>query len=181
MAADILSLIRVPVVRRWIDSNSFVRCQQFVITLHPHASPHDFSNSRHQAVHALCHPQVLGFLLHVERLDLHWEMRQEDRSVDDIRHFTLRRLGDVVAESMRLSFFVRDIVLAQPIDGVGVAHALEGAFWSAEVGVQGGDEGGGGGVREDDVDDGAHDEFEVGEQVVEGDEVELGFDVCVFG
>ena len=82
---------------------------------------------------------------------------------------------------MRLSFFVRDVVLAQPVDGVGVAHTLKGAFWSAEVGVQGGDEGGGGGVREDDVDDGAHDEFEVGEQVVEGDEVELGFDMRVFG
>jgi len=36
-------------------------------------------------------------------------------------------------------------------------------------------------VREDDVDDGAHDEFEVGEQVVEVDEVELSFDMRVFG
>ncbi len=62
-------------------------------------------------------------------------MRQEDRTIDDIRHLALRRLGDVVAESMGLPFFVRDVVLAQPVDGVGVAHALEGAIRSAEVGV----------------------------------------------
>lgn len=108
-------------------------------------------------------------------------MRQEDGPVDDIRHLALRRLGDIVAEGMRLPLLVGDIVLAQPVDGVGIAHAPEGAFRGAERGVQGLDEGGGGGVGEDDVDDGAHDLLEVGEQVVEEDEVELGFDVGVLG
>ena len=36
-------------------------------------------------------------------------------------------------------------------------------------------------VSEGVVDDGAHNKFEVDEQVLEGDEVELGFNVCIFG
>ena len=176
-----LPLVRIPIVRRWIDALPLIRRQQFIVVVHPHATAHDLAHTRHQAIHALRHAQVGRVFLHVKRLDLDGEMRQEDRPVDDIRHLPLRRFGDIVAERVRLAVFVEDVVVAEPIDSVGVRHPHEGAFRGRKVRVQLLDVLGDKRVSHDDIDDAAHDEFEVFEQVVEGDEVELGLDVRVFG
>ncbi len=108
-------------------------------------------------------------------------MGEENGLVDYIRHLPLGGLGDVVAETVGLSVFVLDVVRAEPVDGVGVTHAQEGAGGDFESRVEG--------VYcffclwvcEGEANDGAHDFFEVDEQVVEGDEVEFGFDVRVLG
>ena len=176
---DSLPLIRIPIIRLGPDSFPLIRRHQLLKIIHPHTPSYNFPHPRHQHIHALRHPQIRGVFLHVKRLDLDGEVRQEYRLVDNIRHLALRGLGNVVAEGVGLAFFVEDVVLPEPVDGVGVAHAHKGALGDLKGRVEVVDDFFGGGGGEGGGDDAGHDFLEVDEEVLEGDEVELGFNVGV--
>lgn len=159
---DRLSLIGVPVIGRRVDVLALVAREQLVEIVHAHAPADDLADARHEDVDALGHARVSRVALHVEGFDLGGEVGEEDGAVDDVGHFALGGLGDVVAEGVRFAVLVVDAVLVQPVDGGGVAHAEEGPLGDAEAGVQLVHELFGGGVGEGGGDDGAHDEFDVG-------------------
>ena len=176
----ILPLIRIPIIRLRVYSLPLIRRHQLLVIVDPRASPHNLPNAGHQAVDALGDAGVVRRALHVEGLDLRGEVREENGAVDHVCHFALGGFGDVVPEGVGLSVFVLDVVRDEPVDGVGVAHALEGAFRGGEGGVELFHVAGNYWIGQCELDDTAHDELEVGEQVVEGDEVEFRFDVRVF-
>lgn len=120
---DLLPLVGVPIIGVRANSHALIRSHQLVMIVHPHAAPHNLANTRHEAVYALGDTQIGGVFFHVKRFDLDGEVRQENRPGDDVRHLALGRFGDIVSKLMGLAFFVEDGMVAEPFDGVGVAHA----------------------------------------------------------
>ena len=108
-------------------------------------------------------------------------MGEEDGAGEHVGHAALGGLGDVVAKDVRLAVVGADVVLAQPVDGVGVAHAFERPRGRGEVRVQLVQHVGDARVGEDEGDDAADEVLDVREEVVEGDEVQLGLDMRVLG
>lgn len=162
------------------DPFPLVRLHQLLQPLHPHTPTDNLPHTGHQTIHTLRHPQIGRILLHVERLDLDREPRQEDRQPNLIRHLALRRLGDIIAKLMRLTVLVGDVALLQPVDGIRVGHAHERPRGRFECRVELGDEAGDEGIGEGVVDRAADEFLEVHEELIKVDEGELGFDVGIF-
>lgn len=126
LARPVLALVRKPIVRRGIDARALVRREQLVDVRYPHRPPDDLADAGHEQIAALgenarvaaaasaacrwrwrwrlsCRrrPRLLLPFLHVKGLELRGEAVQEYRRADDVRHFSLGCLGDVVADGVR--------------------------------------------------------------------------------
>ena len=163
-ARPVLALVREPIVRRGIDAFALVRGEEFVYVRDPHRTTDDLAHAGHEQVAALGEQDGLvarllprlgrhrGPPLHVKRLERGGEAVQEYGRADDVRHLSLRRFGDVVADdvrdhrrvavcvlddvAVRVLGLVLDQVIVQPRDGVDVGHALEWTRGSSEDGVE---------------------------------------------
>jgi len=175
------ALVGVPVVWLGINTLALIGGHQLIVVVHSHTSTNNLADTGHQAVNRLGDATVFLVLLHVECLDLDGEVSQEDGAVDDVGHAALGSFSDIITELVGLVLLVGNVVFDQPVDGFRVLHAHEGALRHLEFGVELLDDGGNLRVAHGDLNDTAHDLFQVDEQVVEGDVVEFGFDVCVLG
>ncbi len=157
LARPVLTLVRKPIVRRRVDTLALIRREQLINIRNPHRSPDDLSHTGHEQVAALgvnsrVAPTTIFLFLHVEGLEFRGEAVQENGRADDVRHFSFRCLGDVVADDVRnhrrlaLCVFddvairvfglVLDPVLVQPCDGIYIGEALERTCWWREGGVE---------------------------------------------
>lgn len=82
---------------------------------------------------------------------------------------------------MVVALSVLDTLLAEPVNGLVVAHAHERPLGLLELGVVLRNSSGSGRVLKGKVDDTADDVLQVREEVVEVDEIKLGLDVSVLG
>ncbi|TLS27832.1 hypothetical protein PpBr36_00576 [Pyricularia pennisetigena] len=171
----ILPLVKVPIVRRRVDTLSLERRHQILVALHPHRTTHDFTNTGHEHVDTLGHPEVVGVFLHVEGLDLDGEVREEYRPVDDVGHPAFGSLGDIVAKHVRVTLLVEDrrILGVEPINGIAVLHPHEGSGGLDEVRVESLDVACNLGVVENAVDNTANDLLDVDKKVLKVDTVQL--------
>ena len=80
----LLPLIRVPVVCSRVNLFSFESCHQLIVVVHPHGTANNFSNTRHETVHALRNQWLVLILLHVESFDLPGEVAKEYWAIDDV-------------------------------------------------------------------------------------------------
>lgn len=174
-------LIGVPVI--WLASNSLslVCLHQLIVVLHPHTSSKDFADARHKHVDRLRDTAIALIFPHVERLDLNREMSQEDWNIEDIRHLALSSFRNIVTKMVRVAVFIEDVVFDEPGDGISILHTLEWSGWRFEVGVKFFDVSCYGWVCECYFKDAADNCLNVLEQVVESNEIEFRFDMCVFG
>ena len=108
-------------------------------------------------------------------------MCQEDWDVENIGHSVLRRFRNVIAEMMRVAGFVGYLVFNEPSHRICILHPLEGPGGRLKVRVEFFHVSGNAGICECEFEDAADDYFDMLEQVVESDEIELRFDMCVFG
>ena len=108
-------------------------------------------------------------------------MCQEDWDVENVGHSALRRFRNVVAEMVRVTVFVGYLVFDEPGDRICILHALEGPGGRFKVRVEFFHVSGNAWICECEFDDAADDCLDMLEQVVESDEIELRFDVCIFG
>ena len=103
---------------------------------HPHTSTNNLTNAWHQQVNALRECLVTWHTLHVKRFDLPREGMQQNRHTQLVRHFPLCRLGNIIADLVRLSVLVGDVVLVQVRNGVFVVQTQEWALRWLEAGVE---------------------------------------------
>jgi hypothetical protein len=178
-ARAIPPLIGIPVVWLTPDGPPLVCLHQFIIVLHPHAAAKNLSNARHEHVDRLCDTTITLVFPHVERFDLNWEVSEEDRYIEDVRHLALGGFRDVVTEMVRVAVFIRDVVFDKPGNSIGILHPFERSRRRLEVWVQLFDIGGDGWVCQGEFKDAADDCLYVLKQVFKSDKIELGFDVCV--
>jgi hypothetical protein len=153
LARPILALVREPIIGRGVDSLAFVSLEQLFHIRNPHRSADDLSDARHEQVATLREGNARRFLLlHVEGLEPGGEAVQEDGRADGVRHVSLRRLCDVVADgvwhhlglslrvhdyvALRVFGLVLDPVLVQPGYSVDVGEAHEWARGWCEGGVE---------------------------------------------
>ena len=164
LARPILALVREPIIGRGVDPLALVPRKQLVHIRDPHRAADDLADARHEQVAALREgggravrggvvvTLLLLLLLHVEGLEPGGEAVQEDGRADGVRHFSLGRLCDVVADDVRHFFglalgvrdhvalrvfgLVLDPVLVQPCDGVDVGETHERARGRREGGVE---------------------------------------------
>lgn len=108
-------------------------------------------------------------------------MCQEDWDVENIGHSALRRFCNVVAEMMRAAVFVGYLMFDEPGDRICILHTLEGPGGRLKVRVEFFHISGNAWICEREFEDAADDCFDMLEQVVKSDEIELRFDVRVFG
>ena len=94
---------------------------------------------------------------------------------------TLSSFSDVIAELVGLALLVGDVVLTQPLNGIGVLHATERTGRRLEVRVELLDVGSNLRLSKSEVNDVADDILDVVEEISEGNEIQLGFDVSVLG
>jgi hypothetical protein len=73
------------------------------------------------------------------------------------------------------------VMLDEPVDGLRITHTLEGSFRHSKFGVEILDVLGNGRVRHCDLKYANHDMLKVVKEVIEGNKIEFGLNMCVFG
>lgn len=180
-AGTVLGLVSVPVVESWIDALSVESSSQLLQIVNTHGGTNDFSNTWQEQINRLGNLGVSSNLLHVESLEVDWELGQENWLVHALQDLTLSSLSNIVIWAMWVSIRVADVVLVEVDDSLGVGHSLEWTLWNNEARVKLLDDGAEDWGRCDsfrNVDDKL---LKMLEEILEADVGELGFQVSVLG
>ena len=108
-------------------------------------------------------------------------MNKHNGSVDLVGHFPLGSFGDIITVDVGGTVFFVDTVFGEVLDGVSVVESHEGSLRSNKVWVESLDDLSSDRVGKEVVDDITDDALEMIEQVLEGDEDKLGFEMGVLG
>mmetsp|Transcript_31753 Transcript_31753/g.79646 ORF Transcript_31753/g.79646 Transcript_31753/m.79646 type:complete len:362 (+) Transcript_31753:1464-2549(+) len=135
----VLPLVSEPVERSRVDAFTLVCSHELIIVKNPHAAANDFTNARHQQIHALGHGRVVWTLGHVERLQGHGEVGEEDGFAQLLHHLPLLLFLDVISklevDPVAILVLHADVVLVAVLNRLAVPHAAERPLDGRQVGV----------------------------------------------